>query len=208
MRPGWKARPVYNPLYREGKCASIQAGLAAVATPPDGILVASVDQPLDAELLNALLSTAETEWEKCDAAGRRSIIVPAFHGRPGHPPLFRAPGKLGDQPAGHGGREQGVAPRHNPHRLEQLGGLDVLDREAARSGAEGFEDVFIDFEGRQDQDAYPPHVPIGDDASGRFQAIHVWHPDVHQNDVRPAIFRQGQGLFAGRGFAHHLDVRG
>jgi len=89
MRPGWKARPVYNPLYREGKCASIQAGLAAVATPPDGILVASVDQPLDAELLNALLSTAEIEWEKCDAAGRRSIIVPAFHGRPGHPPLFR-----------------------------------------------------------------------------------------------------------------------
>jgi len=89
MRPGWKARPVYNPLYREGKSASIQAGLAAVATPPDGILVASVDQPLDVELLNALLSTAETEWEKCDAAGRRSIIVPAFHGRPGHPPLFR-----------------------------------------------------------------------------------------------------------------------
>jgi len=89
MRPGWKARPVYNPRYREGKCASIQAGLAAVATPPDGILVASVDQPLDADLLNALLSAAETEWEKCDAAGRRSIIVPAFHGRPGHPPLFR-----------------------------------------------------------------------------------------------------------------------
>jgi molybdenum cofactor cytidylyltransferase len=90
MRPGWKARPVYNPRYREGKCASIQAGLTAVATPPDGILVASVDQPLDAELLNALLRAAETEWEKCDAAGRRSIIVPAFHGRPGHPPLFRA----------------------------------------------------------------------------------------------------------------------
>ena len=89
MRPGWKARPVYNPRYREGKCASVQAGLTAVATPPDGILVASVDQPLDVELLNALLSTAETEWEKCDAAGRRSIIVPAFHGRPGHPPLFR-----------------------------------------------------------------------------------------------------------------------
>jgi molybdenum cofactor cytidylyltransferase len=90
MRPGWKARPVYNPRYREGKCASIQAGLAAVATPPDGILVASVDQPLDAGLLNALLAAAETEWEKCDAAGRRSIIVPAFRGRPGHPPLFRA----------------------------------------------------------------------------------------------------------------------
>jgi molybdenum cofactor cytidylyltransferase len=90
MRPGWKARPVVNPRYREGKCASIQAGLTAVATRPDGILIASVDQPLEADLLNALLRAAESEWEKCAAAGRRGIIVPAFHGRPGHPPLFRA----------------------------------------------------------------------------------------------------------------------
>ncbi len=90
MRPGWKARPVYNPRYRDGKCASIQAGLAAIATPPDGILVASVDQPLDYRLLNALLREAEGEWQRCEAAGRRGIIVPAFHGRPGHPPLFCA----------------------------------------------------------------------------------------------------------------------
>jgi len=90
MRPGWKARPVYNPRHREGKCASIQAGLAAIATPPTGILVASVDQPLDFRLINALLEAAETEWERCDAAGRRPIIVPAFRGRPGHPPLFCA----------------------------------------------------------------------------------------------------------------------
>ena len=90
MRPGWKARPVYNPRHREGKCASIQAGLAAIATPPTGILVASVDQPLDFRLINALLAAAETEWERCDPAGRRPIIVPAFRGRPGHPPLFCA----------------------------------------------------------------------------------------------------------------------
>ena len=90
MRPGWKTRSVYNPRYGDGKCASIQAGLAAIATPPDGILVASVDQPLESRLLNALLHAAESEWERCAAAGRRSIIVPAFHGRPGHPPLFCA----------------------------------------------------------------------------------------------------------------------
>ncbi len=88
MRPGWKARPVYNPRHREGKCTSIQAGLAAIATPPQGILIASVDQPLDHRLINALLAVAESEWERCDAAGRRPIVVPAFHGRPGHPPLF------------------------------------------------------------------------------------------------------------------------
>jgi len=120
MRPGWKARPVYNPRYREGKCASIQAGLAAVATPPDGILVASVDQPMDTDLLNALLSAAEIEWEKCDAAGRRSIIVPAFHGRPGHPPLFR--GSLFAELMGIGEETQGLKAvvRRNPARVMYL----------------------------------------------------------------------------------------
>jgi len=90
IHPGWKARPVFNPRYREGKCTSIQAGLAAIATLPDGILVASVDQPLGSGLLNALVRAADIEWEKCDAAGRRGIVVPAFRGRPGHPPMFRA----------------------------------------------------------------------------------------------------------------------
>src|SRR5574341_2218905 len=88
VRPGWKARPVFNSRYREGKSASIQAGLAAIPTLPDGILVASVDQPLHTRLLNALLAAAESEWEKCEAAGRQSIIVPFFQERPGHPPLF------------------------------------------------------------------------------------------------------------------------
>ena len=90
MRPGWKARSVYNPRYRDGKCASIEAGLAAIRTPPEGILIASVDQPLHARLLNALLRSAEAEWDRCAAAGRRTIIVPSFHGRPGHPALFCA----------------------------------------------------------------------------------------------------------------------
>lgn len=90
MRPGWKARSVYNPRYSDGKCASIEAGLAAIRTPPEGILIASVDQPLHARLLNALLRSAEAEWDRCAAAGRRTIIVPSFHGRPGHPALFCA----------------------------------------------------------------------------------------------------------------------
>jgi len=29
MRPGWKARPVYNPRYREGKCAARPAWIEA-----------------------------------------------------------------------------------------------------------------------------------------------------------------------------------
>jgi molybdenum cofactor cytidylyltransferase len=120
MRPGWKARPVYNPRYQEGKCASIQAGLTAIATPPDGILVASVDQPLDAGLLNALLRAAEAEWEKCDAAGRHGIIVPAFRGRPGHPPLFQ--GSLFAELMGVSEETQGLKAvvRRNPARVMHL----------------------------------------------------------------------------------------
>ena len=65
-------------------------------------------------------STAEIEWEKCDAAGRRSIIVPAFHGRPGHPPLFR--GSLFAELMGIGEETQGLKAvvRRNPARVMYL----------------------------------------------------------------------------------------
>ena len=120
MRPGWKARPVFNPRFREGKSASIQAGLAAIATPPDGILIASVDQPLDTALVNALLFEAENEWDRCEAAGRRPIVVPAFHGRAGHPPLFCA--TLFAELMGISEATQGLKAvvRRNPARVLQL----------------------------------------------------------------------------------------
>ena len=85
---GWKARPVYNPRHREGKCSSIHAGLTSLPAPPDGILIAAVDQPVDSRLIDALIGAAEEEWDRCEAAGRRSILVPAFRERHGHPPLF------------------------------------------------------------------------------------------------------------------------
>jgi molybdenum cofactor cytidylyltransferase len=88
FRPGWKARPVHNPCPDEGKCSSIHAGLGALASRPDGILIAAVDQPVDHRLLNALIDAAEEEWERGEECARRTIVVPAFHGRRGHPPLF------------------------------------------------------------------------------------------------------------------------
>jgi molybdenum cofactor cytidylyltransferase len=87
-RPVWKARAVYNPRHGEGKSTSVQAGLTSLAGRPDGILVAAVDQPLDYRLIDALLESAEQEWERAEACGRRTIVVPAFRGRRGHPPLF------------------------------------------------------------------------------------------------------------------------
>jgi molybdenum cofactor cytidylyltransferase len=78
-------RLVVNPRHGEGRTSSILAGLEALPSSPGGLFVISVDQPLLAGLLDALLDAAEREWS---AAGR-TILVPAFHGRRGHPPLFQ-----------------------------------------------------------------------------------------------------------------------
>jgi molybdenum cofactor cytidylyltransferase len=88
LRPGWKARAIFNPRHSQGKSSSIQAGLTSLPGPPEGILIAAVDQPLDARLVDCLLAAAEKEWERSAAAGRRPILVPVFRGRRGHPALF------------------------------------------------------------------------------------------------------------------------
>ncbi len=88
LRPGWKAREVFNPHPEAGKSGSIVAGLAAIWSRPDGVLIASIDQPLDHRLLDALIAAAEEEWQRSGAAGRHTIVLPVFQGRRGHPPFF------------------------------------------------------------------------------------------------------------------------
>jgi molybdenum cofactor cytidylyltransferase len=89
-RPGWKARHVVNPRHREGKVGSILAGLAALWSRPDGALIASVDQPLEHRLIDALIDAAEGEWGRGEACCPKKIVLPVFHGRRGHPVLFSA----------------------------------------------------------------------------------------------------------------------
>jgi molybdenum cofactor cytidylyltransferase len=86
--PVRKAHTVHNPRAGQGKCSSILAGLTSLPQRPDGVLIASVDQPLDHRLLDAMLLAAETEWDRSEAVGRRTILVPVCQGRRGHPPLF------------------------------------------------------------------------------------------------------------------------
>jgi molybdenum cofactor cytidylyltransferase len=100
LRFGWKARSVVNPRPGEGRSASIRAGLTALGAPPGAILIASVDQPLRRDLIDALLAAGGAEWDRAavgrpadgavavDSGVRRTIVVPAFQGRRGHPPLF------------------------------------------------------------------------------------------------------------------------
>ena len=89
MRPGWKAHAIVNPRPEEGRSSSIRTGLRALGAPPDAILIASVDQPLKSDLIDALLAAAEREWTRpADPETRRTIVLPTSRGRRGHPPLF------------------------------------------------------------------------------------------------------------------------
>ncbi|MEX2599910.1 MAG: nucleotidyltransferase family protein, partial [Dehalococcoidia bacterium] len=75
------ASTVFNKHYRQGRSTSITAGVRAVAsTPPDALLVTSVDQPRSVAMLRALREAWEQE--------RPALAVPSLDGRGGHPPLF------------------------------------------------------------------------------------------------------------------------
>jgi len=149
FRPGWRARAVRNPRPEEGRSGSIRVGLAALLAPPDALLVAAVDQPLETALVDALLAAATGEWGPAGAApGRpradapRLILVPVFEGRRGHPPLFHGcllPELLGVSEEGEGLR---AVVRRRPERVLEIpwAGADILlnlntPAAAARSGA-------------------------------------------------------------------------
>ena len=87
--PRWKARGVVNPRPADGRSSSIRAGLAALSRPPEALLIAAVDQPLERDLVDALLLAGEREWSvPGDGWPLKRIVVPTFDGRRGHPPLF------------------------------------------------------------------------------------------------------------------------
>jgi len=121
---------------------------------------------------------------------------------------FGAAGDVGDQPAGHAGRQQRVAAGHHPDGLDQLGRLGVLDQETAGPGAQRLVDVLVGLEGGQDDDLDPGQVLLGRDAPGGFQAVDPGHPDVHQHHVRALAAGQVHGLPAVGGLTDHLQVLG
>ncbi len=73
---------VMNADWPSGKCSSIRCGAGAVSPRSDHILLAAVDQPLAAEVLEAIFAAHER-------AGR-AITIPRVGGRRGHPVAVRA----------------------------------------------------------------------------------------------------------------------
>ncbi len=78
------ASVVLNPDWPQGQLSSIQAAvrsLAGYAT--EGLLLCPVDHPLISEALVGQLI------DEFDASGK-AIVLPTFHGRRGHPIIFRS----------------------------------------------------------------------------------------------------------------------
>ncbi len=76
-----RTRIVVNRRWRQGKTASIKAGLRALSRKPSAVMLLSVDQPRPRAILQRLLDAHA-------AAAAPRITVPAHRGAHGHPPVF------------------------------------------------------------------------------------------------------------------------
>jgi molybdenum cofactor cytidylyltransferase len=73
---------VHNPRYGDGMSTSLRAGIAALPSGTDGILVCLGDMPaIRADTIAKLI-------EAYDPVENKSIVVPTFQGKRGHPVLF------------------------------------------------------------------------------------------------------------------------
>jgi len=78
-----RTRTVINDDWEAGRAGSIRAGVAALGPTADAVVIAGVDQPINAATIAALLDLLDAEPAAC-------IAVPRHGGRNGHPPCFRA----------------------------------------------------------------------------------------------------------------------
>jgi nicotine blue oxidoreductase len=76
---------VLNPDWQKGQLSSIQAAIRSLpAGGTEGLMLCPVDNPMISAALVARLI------EQFDASGK-SIVLPTYRGRRGHPAIFRAP---------------------------------------------------------------------------------------------------------------------
>src|SRR5439155_1040294 len=114
--------------------------------------------------------------------------------------------ELLDQPARDARREQSIATRHRPYCLHELGRIGVLDQEAARPDAQGLEDVLVEVEGSEDDDAHAGQAVVGGDRARRLQAVRTRHANVHEEHVGALAAGDPDGFVAVAGLTDHLDV--
>lgn len=79
---GTAARSVENPRFREGRATSLATGARTLDGGPTSILVVNVDQPLDDNLLDPLITAWRTDPD--------ALWRPSYQGRGGHPLIVPA----------------------------------------------------------------------------------------------------------------------
>ena len=80
-----KVKVVINKSYREGMITSIQQGLKDLDDKVEAFFIVLADQPgVGPEVFNRLIS----EFRR--VTPKKTIVLPTFRGRRGHPPLFSA----------------------------------------------------------------------------------------------------------------------
>jgi len=82
--PDETASIVVNPDWRQGQLSSIQAAIRTIpAEETAGLILCPVDHPLiSQELIVRLIDAFD--------AGKKSVVLPLYHGRRGHPVIFAA----------------------------------------------------------------------------------------------------------------------
>ena len=137
-----------------------------------------------------------------DMADDRCVLTGAGVWCDGH---FSA-GEFCDDASGEGGVDKSFA---------ECGALDAFDEgvhgavfeeDAAGSGFECAEDVFVEVEGGDDDDCWGGVELL--DESGCFESVAVGHADVHADDVGVESLCFGDGLLSCAGFADDGDVSG
>src|SRR5690606_21757315 len=136
--------------------------------------------------ISALLSprptSASTSRSRAVSPASRSSPPPATRPWPGKRPMRpRAPrgppggGEVADEAPGDARREQGLARRDDPDRVDELGRPGVLEQEAARPGLERVEDVGVGLVGGEDEHPGALQPRGADDAPGGGDPVEVGH---------------------------------
>ncbi|MCM3870064.1 MAG: nucleotidyltransferase family protein [Pyrinomonadaceae bacterium] len=106
------ARVVENPVFEEGCASSYRAGIAALNSQSEAIMIILGDQPgIESEIIDR----AAAEWRQ----GEAQIALCSYRGRKGHPMIFARP--LFDQLVGlHGDKAAWKLVDANPDLVQEI----------------------------------------------------------------------------------------
>jgi hypothetical protein len=120
----------------------------------------------------------------------------------------RALHELGDEPAGHAGRQERVAGGQGPDAGQQLFGAGVFEQEAAGPGPQRAVHVLVEIERGENEHFGRRTLRRGNDLAGRFDPVGHRHTDIHQDHIWVMAGHQVDGFGTVGRFADHSHVVG